>query len=74
VGEKVIGIQIGMKSHTYLSEVLKVSKEIGETRPDVVVTLGAGSLTDGAKIAVLVSPSLSSECTFSRRTVHSLIR
>ena len=44
-----------MKPHTWYSEVLKFSKEIKRSRADSVITIGGGSIVDGAKAAVFVS-------------------
>ena len=53
--EKVVGCRIGMQSHTLWSEVLEIVKEARDAQADLILTLGAGSLTDGAKIIALVS-------------------
>jgi alcohol dehydrogenase class IV len=53
-GRKVVGVRKGMKSHTLWSEVIEITNEIKRTQADTVVTLGGGSLTDAAKVAVLV--------------------
>lgn len=55
--EKVIGRRIGMQSHTLWSEVLEIVEEARNAKADLILTLGAGSLTDGAKIAALVRAS-----------------
>lgn len=55
LGEKVVGTRYGMKPHTLWSEVLEVTREARDVQADVLVTLGAGSLTDGAKIVATVS-------------------
>lgn len=56
---KVVGIHIGMRPHTYYSEVLQVMKEVKESGADAIITVGGGSLIDGAKAMSLVScPSL----------------
>jgi len=52
--EKVVGRRIGMQSHTLWSEVLEIVEDARNVRADLLLTLGAGSLTDGAKIAALV--------------------
>ena len=44
-----------MKPHTLWSEVLEVTQDALEKDADLLITLGAGSLTDAAKIVVLVS-------------------
>lgn len=54
LGDKVVGTRSGMRPHTLWSEILEVVKEATKLRADLLVTLGAGSLTDGAKIIALV--------------------
>lgn len=51
---KVAGVRKGMTPHTPWSEVLSIADECRTAGADCVVTLGAGSLTDGAKLVVLV--------------------
>lgn len=58
LGSRVVGTRIGMKPHTLWSEILEIAKEAKEVNADILVTLGAGSLTDGAKIIALVSLKL----------------
>lgn len=55
LGSKVAGVRIGMKPHTLFSEILEITAEAREAKADMLVTLGAGSLTDGAKIVAFVS-------------------
>lgn len=50
LGSKVVGTRIGMKPHTLWSDLLSIINEARPIEPDVIITLGAGSLTDGAKI------------------------
>lgn len=54
---KVVGTREGMTPHTLWSEVLEITEECRKTKADLIITLGAGSLTDGAKIVSLVSCS-----------------
>ena len=58
LGEKVVGTRHGMKPHTLWSEVLEVTQEASQAGVDLLVTLGAGSLTDAAKIVALVRSAL----------------
>ncbi|KAJ5085438.1 hypothetical protein N7532_010209 [Penicillium argentinense] len=51
--EKVVGHRVGMQSHTLWSEVLEIVDEARNAKADLILTLGAGSLTDGAKIVAL---------------------
>ena len=48
--ERVAGQRIGMKTHTQWSEVLEIVADARKVKADMLLTLGAGSLTDGAKI------------------------
>lgn len=55
--ENVVGLRRGFTPHTLWSEVLSITSECREAKADCIVTLGAGSITDGAKLVVLVSSS-----------------
>lgn len=55
LGSRVVGTRQGMTPHTLWSECLEVAEECRALRADLLVTLGAGSLTDAAKIVALVS-------------------
>lgn len=59
LGDKVVGVRNGMTPHTLWSEILEITEEASKAKADSIVTLGAGSLTDAAKIVVLVRLSLS---------------
>ena len=50
LGSKVVGSRIGMRPHTPWSDILSIVNEARPLNPDCIITLGAGSLTDGAKI------------------------
>lgn len=52
---QVVGVRKGISSHSPLSEILEIVGECREKKVDCVVTLGAGSITDGCKLAVFVS-------------------
>lgn len=52
--DRVVGLRKGVAPHSLWSEILQVAAECRETEADCVVTLGAGSTTDLAKIVVLV--------------------
>lgn len=52
--DHVVGVRRGMTPHTLWSEILEIVAEAKAAEADCVVTLGAGSITDGAKIVVLV--------------------
>lgn len=51
---QIAGIHPGMQPHTYYSEVLEVASKIKEAEADSIVTVGGGSLVDGAKAISLV--------------------
>lgn len=53
VGSKLAGVRVGMKPHTHWSEILEILSETRSCRADLLVTLGAGSLTDAAKLISL---------------------
>lgn len=55
LGDRVAGLRAGMTPHTLWNEVLEVTDECRRLRVDLIVTIGAGSLTDAAKIVTLVS-------------------
>lgn len=52
--DRVAGVKKGITPHTPWSEILQITKECKDAGVDCVVTLGAGSITDGCKIVVLV--------------------
>lgn len=51
---QLVGIQPGMQSHTYYSEVLDIARRVSEAGADSLVTIGGGSLVDGSKAISLV--------------------
>ena len=52
--DRVVGIRKGMAPHTLWSQIIEIVTEAREASADCLVTLGAGSLTDGAKIVAMV--------------------
>jgi hypothetical protein len=56
LGNKFAGVRIGMKPHTLWSEVVEIINDAKSVGADLLVTLGAGSLTDAAKIVSFVVP------------------
>jgi alcohol dehydrogenase YqhD (iron-dependent ADH family) len=52
---RVAGVYQDVQPHTLWSQVLEIVDAIQISKPDTLVTLGAGSLTDAAKVAALVS-------------------
>ena len=53
-GVKVVGAKKGMRPHTPWTQIIEIANEARAGNANCVITLGAGSLTDGAKIVVLV--------------------
>lgn len=51
---KVVGKRIGMTPHTLWSQCLEATQDARRLNVDLIITLGAGSLTDAAKIVSLV--------------------
>ena len=52
---KVAGIRIGIKPHTFISEVLQIVEDARKVDADLIITLGGGSLIDAAKAVAFVS-------------------
>ena len=52
---EVVGVRNGITPHTPWSEILDIAADCKRTNADCLVTLGAGSTTDGCKLVVLVS-------------------
>ena len=57
LGGKVVGTRYGMQPHTLWSEILEVTEDASKANADLLITLGAGTLTDGAKIIATVRTS-----------------
>ncbi|KAH8903847.1 Dehydroquinate synthase-like protein [Coniochaeta sp. PMI_546] len=55
LNDKIVGIRYGIKQHVPWTDVLEIAKELQSTKADLLVTLGAGSLTDGAKVAAFAA-------------------
>lgn len=68
LGSKVVGKRIGMTPHTLWSEILEVAKDARTVDADLIITLGAGSLTDASKIIALVPNLSTSSFRLSART------
>ncbi|KAK3395102.1 hypothetical protein B0H63DRAFT_499275 [Podospora didyma] len=47
------GIRYGIRQHVPWPDVLEVAADLCDLKADLIVTLGAGSRTDGAKVAAL---------------------
>lgn len=54
VGINVVGVRKGMRPHTLYSDVLETVDEVCRTGADCVVTVGGGSLIDGAKAVIFL--------------------
>ncbi|KAK5048667.1 hypothetical protein LTR84_005758 [Exophiala bonariae] len=50
LGDRIVGLRIGMKPHTLWSEVVDIINNARPLNVDVIITIGAGSLTDAAKV------------------------
>jgi alcohol dehydrogenase class IV len=59
-GVEVVGVKKGMRPHTPWTQIIEIANEARAENADCIITLGAGSLTDGAKLVVLVSKIFSS--------------
>lgn len=46
-----------MKSHAKWSEIVEIAREVKTLQADMIITLGGGTLTDGAKIVAFVGDS-----------------
>ncbi|KAL9561870.1 hypothetical protein ACKAV7_013793 [Fusarium commune] len=50
LGDHVSGIHIGISPHTPIPEIVDILAEVKPLNIDCIATLGAGSITDGAKL------------------------
>ncbi|KAK0732909.1 alcohol dehydrogenase [Lasiosphaeria miniovina] len=55
LGDRVAGVRYGITPHVPGTEVLELARDLASLRADLLVTLGAGSLTDAAKVAVFAA-------------------
>ncbi|KAL7622455.1 hypothetical protein AAE478_007960 [Parahypoxylon ruwenzoriense] len=53
LGDKIVGVRYGVASHTPWGDVLALAGELKAKNPDLIVTLGGGSITDAVKLARL---------------------
>ncbi|KAI9036852.1 iron-containing alcohol dehydrogenase [Aspergillus affinis] len=51
--DTLVGVRVGMQSHTLWSEVLEIVHDVRRVQADLLITVGGGSLTDGAKVIAL---------------------
>jgi len=49
LGARCVGVFDNMPPHTPRSAVIEATKQAREVNPDLIITLGGGSMTDGAK-------------------------
>ncbi|OTA89526.1 hypothetical protein M434DRAFT_79212 [Hypoxylon sp. CO27-5] len=49
--DKIVGVRYGILPHTPWEDVFAIVTELKEKNPDLIVTLGAGSISDGVKLA-----------------------
>ncbi|KAA8644805.1 hypothetical protein EYZ11_010068 [Aspergillus tanneri] len=68
--ETLVGTRIGMQSHTLWSEVLEIVHDVRRVQADLLITIGGGSLTDGAKlISLAIANSVATVNDLSTLTV-----
>lgn len=51
LGPRIVAVHCGIRLHTPWDDVLWVARELKETKPDLIITLGSGSITDSVKVA-----------------------
>ncbi|KAI0014743.1 alcohol dehydrogenase [Xylariomycetidae sp. FL0641] len=55
LGERLAGVRRGIRPHTPWEDVFALAADLRAADPDLIVTLGAGSVTDGVKLARLAA-------------------
>ena len=53
LGDRLAGVRVGIAPHTPWDEVVDATKDALEKRADCLITIGGGSLVDGAKAMLL---------------------
>jgi alcohol dehydrogenase class IV len=53
LGDRVVGVRVGITPHTPITEVMETVNDAKDCNIDCLVTLGAGSITDAAKLVRL---------------------
>ncbi|KAK9761508.1 hypothetical protein K7432_013543 [Basidiobolus ranarum] len=53
LGQYFVGKKVGIRPHTPWEDIIELTKEIQSAKADVIITLGGGSITDAAKVALL---------------------
>ncbi|TGZ79958.1 Dehydroquinate synthase-like protein [Ascodesmis nigricans] len=61
LGERLVGVRVGVTPHTPWEEVVEVAEECRKLNPDGLITLGGGSITDTAKLVALLLANPSSD-------------
>lgn len=56
-----MGTRIGIKPHTPWDDLVEIINDIQQKGTDAIITLGAGALTDGAKVITFVRIPLASQ-------------
>ncbi|KAI1441965.1 Dehydroquinate synthase-like protein [Annulohypoxylon stygium] len=54
LGDKIVGVRYGILPHTPWEDVFDIVKEIKTKDADLIITLGAGSISDGVKLVRLL--------------------
>ncbi|KAI1208127.1 Dehydroquinate synthase-like protein [Annulohypoxylon truncatum] len=55
LGDKIVGVRYGILPHTPWEDVLELANDLKTKNPDLIITLGAGSISDGVKLARLLA-------------------
>ncbi|ORX93473.1 maleylacetate reductase [Basidiobolus meristosporus CBS 931.73] len=53
LGKRLAGKHVGIRPHTPWEEILDLASELRDTKADLLVSLGGGSITDASKIVLL---------------------
>lgn len=53
LGNNLAGVRYGIRPHTPWDDILELAQDLRKINPDLIVTLGAGSITDAVKVASL---------------------
>ena len=56
LGDRHAGTWIGIRPHTPWDDLVFIINEMRDKKADLLITLGGGSLTDGAKVVVSPRP------------------
>lgn len=51
LGDKIVGVRYGILPHTPWEDIFALAEDLKAKNPDLIITLGAGSITDGVKLA-----------------------